>query len=343
MAGLTAAMLVVALQVPSTLDRLLSLSTGEGRLTQWRLTLDLVADNLLLGVGPSGYADAFGPYETSAWVDFTGPGTVADSPHDIGLQVLAAGGVPLLVCVVVLVVLTVRRAAQVLPEHPEAWGPALAAGAYGLAMLANFTAAGPTCFAAFLVGAVVAVPPPVGQEATWARAARTGLFGVASLVFLMSCVAETMLGNAVDAAAAGDVATATDELEQAQRWRPLDADIDMLGAQALAVAASSGDVDAARAAEELARSSLRRTPDSYASRVALGVALLTLEQPEAAERELTVAVGLAPERPDAYLQRAVTRLALGDRAGAEADARRVLEIEPGSRAARRVLTLSLEG
>ena len=159
----------------------------------------------------------------------------------------------------------------------------------------------------------------------------------------MSCVAETMLGNAVDAAAAGDVATATDELEQAQRWRPLDSDIDMLGAQALAAAASSGDVDAARAAEELARSSLRRTPDSYASRVALGVALLTLEQPEAAERELTVAVGLAPERPDAYLQRAVTRLALGDRAGAEADARRVLEIEPGSRTARRVLTLITEG
>ena len=163
-AGLTAAMLVVALQVPSTRDRLLSLSTGEGRLTQWRLTLDLVADNLLLGVGPSGYADAFRPYETSAWVDFTGSRTMADSPHDIGLQVLAAGGVPLLVCLVVLVVLTVRRAAQVLPEHPEAWGPALAAGAYGLAMLANFTAAGPTCFAAFLVGAVVAVPPAAERE-----------------------------------------------------------------------------------------------------------------------------------------------------------------------------------
>ena len=222
---------------------------------------------------------------------------MADSPHDIGLQVLAAGGVPLLVCLVVLVVLTVRRAAQVLPEHPEAWGPALAAGAYGLAMLANFTAAGPTCFAAFLVGAVVAVPPAVEREATWARAARTGLFGVASLVFLMSCVAETMLGNAVDAAAAGDVATATDELEKAQRWRPLDSDIDMLGAQALAAAASTGDVDAARAAEELARSSLRRTPDSYASRVALGVALLTQDQPEAAERELDGGGRARPRAP----------------------------------------------
>ncbi len=341
--GLAALTVVVAVLTPTTRDRLLSLATGEGRLTQWRLTLDLIADHPLLGVGPSGYVDAFGAYESRAWVDFTGARTMADSPHNIALQVLAAGGILLFLCLVVLVVLTVRRARHVVLEHPEAWGPAVAVGAYGLAMLANFTAAGPTCFAAFLVGAVVAVPVLADSaEARWIGPVRSALFGVATIVLLMSCIAETALNDGIEAAGRGDTDTASQELDTADRWRPLDSDISMLGAQSLAAAASAGDVDAAEAAERRARASLRRTPDAYASRVALGVALLAQQQPQPAEQELSEAVGLAPERPDAYLQRAIARLTLGDRAGAEADARRVLSIEPRSRIARRILALIAE-
>ena len=138
-AGLAA----VALAVPGTRDRLLSGHTGRGRLEQWRLTLDLVVDHPWLGVGPSRYVDAVGRYETPDFVDFTGPRTLADSPHDALLQAAVAGGLPLLACFVALAVLVTRRALAVVREHPEGIGVLAAVAAYAVAVLANPTAAGP--------------------------------------------------------------------------------------------------------------------------------------------------------------------------------------------------------
>jgi hypothetical protein len=337
--GLLVAMLVVALLVPATRDRLLTTATAGGRATQWRLALDLVSDHPWLGVGPSRYVDAFGHYESAKFVRFTGPSTLADSPHQLFLQVADAGGLPLLACFVVLLVHLIRHGRAALREHPEAWGLAAAAGGYGLALMANFTAAGPTCLAAFLAGALLAeqVPPETAAEPLWLRVAQPVAFGALAVVFMTSCLSEVLLQEGVDAAAHGKRREARAHIDSAQRWRPLDEDVAMLGSQAMAGLTDGGVGSAAKDAQALAEESLRRTPDAYQARVALGVALIAQGDLEDARSDLDRAVHLFPRRPDAYVQRAIARYGLQDVDGALADLHAAQVIDPRSRAVKRLL------
>lgn len=284
-----AGLVAVAVAVPGTRDRLLSSTTGRGRLEQWQLTLDLVLDHPVLGVGPSRYVDAVGRYETPDFVAFTGPRTLADSPHDVLLQAAVAGGLPLLACFLVLVALVARRALQVLREHPEAAGVLAAVAAYGAAVLANPTAAGPTCLAAFLTGVLVAEPAPPAESA-WARRGTVVALAAGAVVLAASCVGEVRLGQGVDEARAGRADDARTSLDAARAWRPWDSDVALVGAQA------SVAVDPEQA-RDLARRSLRSTPDSYEALVALGVAELRLGDDDAARRHLERAAVLFPERP----------------------------------------------
>lgn len=284
-AGLAA----VALSVSGTRDRLLSAQTGNGRLEQWRLTLDLVRDHPWLGLGPSRYVDAVGRHETPEFVRFTGPRTLADSPHDVLLQAAVAGGLPLLVCFVVLAVLVARRALAVVSEHPEAAGVLVAVAAYGVAVLANPTAAGPTCLAAFLTGALVAEPAPA-VERPWPRRGLTAVLAAGALAMACCCVAEVQLGRAVDDARAGHSDDARSALDRAQHWRPWDSDLALVGAEA----SLASDPALAR---DLAEEALRETPDSFEGLVTLGLAELALGDDQAGQRHLDLAAELFPERP----------------------------------------------
>jgi hypothetical protein len=342
--GLLVAMMAVALLVPETRDRLLSSATTGGRVTQWRLTLDLVTDHPWLGIGPSRYVDAFGQYESAKFVRFTGTSTLADSPHQLLLQVAVAGGLPLLVCFLVLLVVLVRRSWAVLREHPGAWGLAAAAGGYGLALMANFTAAGPTCLAAFLAGALLAeqVPQEGATEPAWRRVVQPVAFGLAAVVFFASCLSEMLLQQGVDAAGGGERPEARSHIDSAQRWRPFDRDVAMLGSQAMAGLTDAGIRSAAKDAQALAEESLARTPDSYQARVALGVALISQGDLEEALGDLDRAVRLFPRRPDAYVQRAITRYGLRDVEGAIDDLRTAQGIDPRSPVVKRLLA-AIEG
>lgn len=338
-----AAVALATVLVPETRDRLLSGTTGRARLTQWDLTLDLVRDHPLLGVGPSGYLDAFGPYEDARWVRFTGPGTLADSPHDVLLQVLVAGGLPLLLATGVLCWCVLRRARTVLSSHPEAWGPAIAVGAYAVALLANFTSAGPTCLVAFLAGALVAEPDagpaedPGPAPSPWRRTGRVLVAAVAVVVVAMACVGEVQLRAGIDAARRGDVDSATAHLDSASSWRPGDGDVAMLGAQPLAALANTGVTDAVDPSERLSRQSLDVTPDTYAALLSLAVAQIAAGDLAGAVSVLDRAVDHYPFRADLLVQRGIARFGLGDRAGALVDLRRAVSLAPDSRVARRVL------
>lgn len=343
--GLLVAMVGVALLVPATRDRLLSGTTTSGRVTQWRLTLDLVMDHPWLGIGPSRYVDAFGQYESAKFVRFTGPSTIADSPHQLLLQVAVAGGLPLLVCFLVLLVVLVRRGWAVVREYPEAWGLAAATGGYGLALMANFTAAGPTCLAAFLAGALLAerLPAEAATEPAWRRIAVPVAFGAAAVVFLTSSLSEVLLQEGVDAAGDGQRRNARSHIDSAQRWRPLDRDVSMLGSQAMAGLADGGTRSAAKDAQALAEESLDRTPDAYQARVALGVALISEGELEEAVADLDRAVRLFPRRPDAYVQRAIARYGLRDVEGAIEDLHTAQEIAPRSPVVKRLLAAIGQG
>ena len=330
------------LAVPATRDRLLGGRTFDGRLIQWRLTGDLVSDHPLLGVGPSGYQDAFGPYESSEWVAWTGARLVPDSPHSWPLQALVAGGIPLLVIAVALAGLVLTLGVRAVRTAPELTGLLAAVAGYGALLLINFTVAGATCLAAFLAGALVATTAPPTSTAenpslTWLRPVGSGLAAVALLVTVTASLAELDLQQGIDAAARGEIAQARASFDSAHALRPYDSDIDLIAAQALAAPASDGDAAAATAVEEYARSSLRRTPQAYAAQVALGVALVQRERLGAARDVLDTAVNLAPLRAPAYVQRAIARFGLGDLDGARTDLRRAIELAPRDPTAERLL------
>jgi hypothetical protein len=320
-----AGLAVLALAVPGTRHRLPDLATAEARLTQWRLTLDLVADHPWLGVGPSRYVDAFGRYEDADWVRFTGAATLADSPHNVLLQAAVVGGIPLVGVLVALLVVVVRAARAAVSDHPESWVLLVPVTAYAVSLVGGFTAAGPTCLAGFLLGAAVAAPAPE-REPRWRRlpAAAAGL--AATVTVAAGCVADIRLADGIDQAASGTPADAVASLDAARSYQPLDGDIAMLGAQAMAARADAGDARAVDPATELARESLERTPGSYASLLALGVARRAGGDVEGSLEDLDRLVELFPFRAEAYHQRSLTRRLLGDVDGARADADRAREL-----------------
>ncbi len=332
--------MVAALVVPTTRERLLGLGTGRGRLEQWGLTLDLVRDHLLLGLGPNRYVDAFPAYESASFVRFTGPSRLADSPHSVALQVLVAGGLVLAVVSLVGLALVALRCRDALRERPGSAPAVLAVAAYLALLSINFTSAGPTCLAALLLGSVVAVAPTARGGARPAGLRVRAASVVAVVVLLAAVAGDVRLRQGIDAADDHRPRVARTAIDSARSLRPWDSDAALLGTQALAQEATTGSggaAEAAAAARALARTALRRTPDSHDALVALGVAHLARGELEAALASLDRAVALAPRRPDGYVQRSIARVGLGDLDGARADLTVAKRIAPGSPVVRRLL------
>lgn len=334
-AAAVALLVGVALLVPTTRERLLGLGTAEGRLHQWRLTLDLVGDHLLLGLGGSRYVDAFLAYEDATFVDFTGPQRLADSPHSVLLQVLVAGGLVLLAATLVGGYVVARQALRAWADHPAGRTATLAVLAYLALACVNFTTAGPTCLAVLLLGTVIAVPARTDAPARAPLVA--GVSGLLALAVAAAAVGEVQLQRGVDAADRRAVAAAETHVEQARRWRPWDVDVPIIAARVLAEEAAAGDATAAPVGERLARAGLDGAPDSYETLVALGVTLSAQGRVGDAAETLDRAVALAPERPDGYVQRAIARVGLGQVDEAVVDLLRAREIMPRSAVVRRLL------
>lgn len=338
-----AGVVAVALAVPSTRDRLLGSTTVESRVDQWRLTLDLVRDHLVLGVGPSRYVEVFPAYEDADFVRFTGPTVLADSPHSWVLQVLVAGGLPLLVAALAGLALVVRRCVAVVREEPAALSPVVAAAAYPVFALANPTSPGPACLAALVLGAAVSVPARADHEEPVPRVVPQVALGAAVVVLAAACVGDVRLAQGVDAAVAGDVAGAQERFDAARFWRPWDAEVAALAAPALAQRAALGLADAPAAAglaAEEASDALVRSPDDVRVLVALGVAETARGRYAEAAAVLDRAVARAPRRPEGYVQRAIARVGLGtpaDLAAARDDAEAAAAITPRSPVVRRLL------
>lgn len=328
-----------ALAVPTTRERLLGLGSGRGRVEQWRLTADLVLDHPWLGLGPSRYVDAFPAYENAAFVRFSGPDVLADSPHSLPLQVLVAGGLLLLAASVVGAALVAVRCRAALRERREVGPALLAVLTHALLLGVNVTDTAPLVLAALLLGSAVSVAAPDGEPVA-ARAATGVAWTAAALVLAAACVGDVRLQRGLDALGNHRVAAATARLDDARAWRPWDSDVDLLAATALAEEATRGGRGADRArerADDLARAALRRTPDAYDALLALGVSRSAGGDFAGALDVLDRAVAVAPYRPDGYVQRGIARLELGDPAGARADLRRAHRIAPGSTAITRLL------
>ncbi|WBM79396.1 O-antigen ligase family protein [Cryobacterium breve] len=340
-----------ALAMPFTRDRLLgasplSGSSLEARFTYLQQSLDALAGRPF-GVGASGFLNA----NASA---STGVDTL-DSPHNWIFQVLLAGGIPLLLVVLAILVsvgvLGVRawlRAATGQADAARA-DVLAAAGAglagYGVALLTHFTAPSTTIVAAVLLGLLVSQAPtaPVPSPSASAgegAAMRRGAAGVRSVLLVAWAVwlvvlvgSDVPLAAGVSAAARGDVAGAAASFERAQALRPWDGDLASIAAQSFAAEADAQVAGAAGLAVEWAERSRALLPGTVATERALAVGQIGTGDLAGAQSTLAALAARAPNDVAVAVQHAVALYLGGDANASGLEVRRALALDPADPAA----------
>ncbi|MDQ0871070.1 O-antigen ligase [Arthrobacter sp. V1I9] len=348
-AGLAVAGIAVGvLLAPAPRERLLSTGTVDGRLLLWEQALGLIADRPLSGVGPSGFVDALPGYLGPEWARTVGDSFPTDSPHSWPLQVLAAGGFPLLVLVLVLIVVSVVAVVRRMRASPSASHRRYLAvvlvtvAAYGVALLTHFTSIGTTGLVAFLCGGLV------GREAATGSPARDGfhrtfaagkmlavprLFGALLVLTglglaVPATAAEGFMGAGARAAAGGNYAQAEQAFRQAWQLRRWDSDTALLAGQAFAGPATEGERQAARYAVEWGTLARERTPRSQEAGTALALGhLYSGEVPEAKD-VLDALIAESPNATALYIHRGVAQFGLGQPAAAITDLEHAASLDP---------------
>jgi len=297
-----ATLLAVVLAVPGSRARLsgadpLAQASVGGRLVLWTDTARMLADRPVLGVGPSGYVDAIARSHSPAWRMEFGTANPPDSPHSVVLQVLSAGGVPLLLLAVVVCGLAARQLSRDRRDAPAAGVPEsrgteasglapIIVGAvaglcgYSVTLLFGFTTAGVTVPAMLVAGMVLARPSPPQQDerrsrgqarisvvsASHRRSAAAVAWVVIGVVWSvtlgMAAVGEVVLARATTAAANGETARANTLFHSAESLRPWDPDVALLATTAFGGGVAAGDEAQSRAAIDWSGEALERVPIS---------------------------------------------------------------------------------
>lgn len=249
-----AAVPVLAVLIPGTRQRIFGVdpvawATVSGRGWLWRDTMDLIAAHPILGVGPSGFVDAIGEFHSLGWAREVGPVNPPDSPHNLILQLLTAGGLALLLVCIAGVVLWLRQARNTLRTNPQlttAAGPAIVAGV--VAMQVHFTSAATMPLLALLGGWVAAVPlpePPQSRQIVGDVAFRwlpTITLGWCALVLAAATAAEASIAAALAETARGDETAAQTSWATAHRLRRWDQDLWLRQGHAATFATLQGNV-----------------------------------------------------------------------------------------------------
>lgn len=327
-AAVAGAVVVLVVALPQIRDRIFEGRTLTGRLLLWEEAVKVGGDRWWLG-GPSTFVDTVGKYRDDQWVREVGTASPPDSPHAWPLQALVAGGVPLLLIAFALgggVLVYGWRAVRTDPTRLNV-GLLAAVVGYGVGIAPNFTIAGSTCLAAFLAGVLVAEPAR-RNEPLWLPRVVVAVSVAGALVFTASAFAERSLQQGVTAAEQGDVTAAEDAFATAARLRPFDGDVAMIAAQAMAGPSSKGVPGAAEPARRWALRSLERTPDTYASGLALAVAQNSTNELAEAIRTLDRLITLYPTEPGARIQRGIARFGTRDVSGARDDLRTARRLDP---------------
>lgn len=349
-----AAIAVLVLATPAIRDRLFAIRdagdrTLADRELMWRFALDIVAQHPLTGIGPSGFLEAAARGLGPEWYRVNVPGAVLDSPHNLVLQVLVAGGIPLLlVGLAGLALLVVRFTrswssfvrlpdADVRGDLVLASGVALVAILTGL--LTHFTIAGTGILAGALVGIVVAVrarertdAPSIAGSAL--RLGRTVLLGAWAVWMAVNVIADYRVaeGFAAEGAASADRAFA-----DAAALRPWDPSIASIAAQVLTARADGGDPDAPERAIAWAARAIEQAPGDVAPRIAHAVATRIAGDADAAIDELEALRREVPHNPDVTLQLGLAQAAAGRTDDAIASLEAVLEVWPDDPTATQLL------
>ncbi|MCU1515777.1 MAG: O-antigen polymerase [Pseudarthrobacter sp.] len=333
-----------ALLLPPTRARLFSAGTIDGRWLLWDRTWNLVLDHLWTGVGPSGFVDVLPAYLDRVWAESVGDGFPTDSPHNWPLQLLVAGGVPLLVVAAVSAILFLRLAVETmrkapdLPQRQHLAAALVAVVAYSLALLTHFTSPGTTGLVAFISGGLVAADlnacaRPAGAPAAarrLSRAAGVAMAAAGLAVAIPAAAAEWPMAAGVRAAGVGDMAGAEAAFDAAHLLRPWDSDTSLLAAQAYAGPATSGNPAAAAGAVKWGNRALERTPQSLEAGTAAAIGSLYSGDVAGAKDRLDGLAARAPASAGVLVQRGVANFGLGRAAESIADLQKAASLDPSS-------------
>lgn len=265
--GAVAAVAVAVLALTPLGDRLASVADS-GRVDEWRLGADVLADRPVLGVGPEGYRIAAVSAIDEGYAGRHGRDVVVDRAHSSPLDVALAGGV-LAGAAYVLLAGAVALAAWRLRSRRDL--PA-AAGAGAAGALAAGLVAFPTPEAEALIwllgGTAVATAwatnrRRIGPQQRIGTAVLAATLAVAVVAGASDVLADRHLATAVGHADHGDTASAVAAADRATALRP-----DLLDAWYVSVTVAAAgptilDLDAAIARVE---AGLRRTPRDPALR-----------------------------------------------------------------------------
>jgi O-antigen ligase len=263
---LAVAGVVVLLALPVG-GRLLS-STDSGRVDEWRLAVEVIADHPVLGVGPEGYRIAVIGAFDERYVERHGRDVVLDRAHSAPLDVAASGGVAAGVAYVVLVSGVAISTWRLQRRAP--WSLPAAAGTGALGFLVAGFVAFPTpevdalawLFAGIAVAAAThhradpASPTRVPRRRAVARVGAGALVVVTLVAGVTDVIADRRLGTAAELQADGRVDDALASADRATGLRPDLVDGWYVAAQVAASGPTILDLDAGidRAASGLARS-----------------------------------------------------------------------------------------
>ncbi len=333
-AGAGLGVAALALLLPMSRSRLsgsspLAESTVTGRSLLWEQTARLVGDHPLVGVGPSGFVDALGRYNTPQWQAAVGPDFPPDSPHSLPLQVLASTGILGALAALTVAVLVVAALARAI-RAGDGFAVAVAAGLAGAVTAWSVHFSDPATAVPLLVllGSAVGVPGAAPARPTpplrWAALALAGLFAVAGLTALVSETALLQMGYAVEAAD-----DPRPSLDLAVGARPWDPDVARRAGHAIVVGADAGRTDASIAIPVL-ESACARLPSSTECRVDLGDAREAAGDHAGALQALAQAAALDPTNPSVMIRQGIAYAGLSDYARAEASFRAAAAMRPSA-------------
>lgn len=343
-----AATAVGVLLAPGTRERLLSPGTVDGRWLLWDQALGLIADHPLSGVGPSGFVDTLPRYLVTEWARTVGDSYPADSPHNWPLQALAAGGLPLLLFVVLLIAVSVAAVVRRIRDSQSASDRRYLAvmlvtvAAYAVALLTHFTSIGTTALVAFLCGGLAGhesaagTPTASGFLPTFADGKMRAVPRLAGALLVLTglglavpaTAAEWPMGAGARAAAGGNYAQAEQAFKQAWQLRSWDSDTALLAAQAFAGPATEGEQQAARYAVEWGTLARERTPHSQEAGTALALGHLYSGEVHEAKDLLDALIAEAPDATALYIHRGVAQFGLGHPAEAISDLEHAAALDP---------------
>jgi putative inorganic carbon (HCO3(-)) transporter len=242
-----------------------------GRVDEWRVAAQVVADHPVLGAGPEGYRLVVPDHLDLEYSQRYGRDVIVDRAHDGVLDVAVSGGLPagvLYVALLAAVAVLLWRARR--DATPLTAGAAIGALAYGVQQVVLFPLAEVDPLAWLLVG--VALVPLVsvglGSAPSVGRMSRRGIGQVAVAVLLGAMALGTVVAGVRDVASDREMATAQDALgdgdqrtaliaaDRATVLRPDSIDAWYLAARVAAAGGSLIDIDVAldRVGSGLARS-----------------------------------------------------------------------------------------